>query len=566
MTRRLVIFRLVLAAAFALILLRLLSLQVLHGAENRRFAEENRLRVVPRAAPRGVIYDRRGRVLATSRLAFSVRVVPEELGVVGAEDPAAALAGLLDLPREQVARLLAHPRGKHAEVVVLPRASEEVVARLAERAPYLTGVAVTAEAVRDYPNGALAGHVLGYVRQISAEELTQAEAGEQSAGEVVGKEGVERSANAVLRGQDGGEQIEVEATGRRVRTLGAVAPQPGQALRLTLDLEVQRSAEAALAGRAGAVVAMDPETGEVLALASQPAYDPNLFAGPVSREEWQRLSGPERPQQNRAISARYAPGSVFKIITAAAALEAGACDERSTFYCGGRLLLGGWTLRCWKREGHGAVDYLRGFAQSCNVMFATLGRRVGPEALAQMAARFGLGEETRIDLLGEVRGTVPTPRWKRQVKRLPWYPGDTCQMAIGQGDVLVTPVQVARAVAVVANGGYLVRPHVIAGESRERKRVELKPATLAALRAGLEAVAAEGGTAASIANPYYRVAGKTGTAEAPSGAPHAWFAGYAPAEAPKVVVAVVLEHGGHGGEAAAPVAKQVFDAALRPSR
>lgn len=562
MTRRLVVFRLVLAAAFALIAFRLCQLQVLEGARNRQYAEENRIRVLPQAAPRGPIYDRQGRVLATSRLAFSVRVVPEELRVAEEADAVGALARLVGRPRAEVSAALRQARAGRMEAVVLTQAPPQVVARLAEHAPYLTGVRVSAEAVRHYPNGPLAAHVLGYVRAISAEELARSEPGEYQPGEVVGKEGVERSANVTLRGADGGEQVEVDAAGRVVQTLGTVPPRPGGALRLTLDRNVQRAAEEALGDRTGAVVALDPRTGAILALASHPAYDPNLFTRPLSKAEWRRLNGPNRPQQNRAISGQYAPGSVFKIVTAAAALEAGECHLHSTFSCRGRLTLGSWSLRCWKRDGHGTLDYVHGFAQSCNVMFATLGRRVGPEGLADMAHRFGLGRETGIDIRGEAGGLVPTREWKRTVRRLPWYPGDTCQMAVGQGDVLVTPLQVAREAAVVANGGRLVTPHVVRGADAPVTSVGLRAATLAALRAGMEAVAARGGTAAAVANPRYRVAGKTGTAEAARGAPHAWFAGYAPAEAPRVAVAVVVEHGGHGGAEAAPVAKRVFDAVL----
>jgi penicillin-binding protein 2 len=308
-------------------------------------------------------------------------------------------------------------------------------------------------------------------------------------------------------------------------------------------------------------------------LASHPAFDPNLFINPLSRRQWQRLSGPDRPQQDRATTGLYAPGSVFKIVTAAAALEQRVCSQETRFFCGGRFTLGRWSLRCWKPEGHGPLNFTQGFGQSCNVMFASLGRRVGPEALAEMARRFGLGDRTGLDVPDESRGLVPSERWKRTRRHAPWYPGDTCQMAVGQGDLLVTPLQVAREVAVVANGGWLVQPHLllsIEGQDARppgpKRSVGLRADTLAALTAGMEAVVAEGGTARSIASPDYPIAGKTGTAEAPGGTPHAWFVGYAPADDPKVVVAVLVEHGGHGGATAAPIARRVFDAALLPAR
>jgi penicillin-binding protein 2 len=568
MGRRLLVFRAIMALLFALILLRLVQLQLLEGRRNRQFAEENRIRVRPRTAPRGPIYDRRGRALATSRLSFTVRAVPEELRVIGSSDAVGALAKLLGRPRGEIAGKLSQAEERRAEVPLLTHCSPEIVSRLEEHAPYLSGVTVIADAARYYPHGALAAHALGYVREVSAEDLARMEGADLRPGELIGKEGVEKVAEACLRGVDGGDQIEVDATGRVVRTLGTVPPQEGRAVTLTLDLDLQRAAEEALGEQTGAVVALDPRTGAVLALVSHPAFDPNVFTLPLSRAEWRRLSGPDRPQQNRATSGLYAPGSVFKIVTAAAALEAGECDEGSSFYCSGSFTLGKWRLRCWKRGGHGALNYRQGFGQSCNVMFATLGRRVGVEGLAAMAHRFGLGEQTGIDVSDESRGLIPTEDWKRARRHEPWYPGDTCQMAIGQGDLLVTPLQVAQEVAVVANGGWLVQPHVllrVEGEAAPRRwgkrRVELRAETLAALRDGMEAVVAEGGTAHRIASPDYTIAGKTGTAQAPRGDDHAWFAGYAPAEDPKIVVAVLVEHGGHGGATAAPIARRVFDAA-----
>jgi penicillin-binding protein 2 len=568
--RRVVLYRVLMLLLFGVILLRLAQLQILQGRRNREYAEQNRIRVVPRAAPRGSICDRHGRVLATSRLAFAVRVVPEELSVAGADDPVEGLAELLGMPVDDVRAALARAPGRHAEVVLDPHADPAVVARLEENAPYVSGVTVTAQATRRYPYGSLAAHVLGYVREVSPEELAQAEMADRRAGELTGKEGVEKVQEVGLRGAAGGEQVEVDATGRLIRTLGTEPPLAGQEVRLTLDLDLQRAAERALGSRMGAVIALDPHTGEVLALVSHPAFDPNLFTKPLPPKAWRELNGPARPQQNRATTGRYAPGSVFKIVTAAAALEAGKCSQASTFYCSGSISIGHWRMRCWKHGGHGAIDYVHGFAQSCNVMFATLGRRAGPEGLADMARRFGLGQPTGVDLPEEDGGLIPTEAWKRDRRNQPWYPGDTCQMSIGQGDTLVTPLQVAREFAVVASGGYLITPHLVlpsdeAGRRRyEPRSVGLKPETLAALRVGMEAVIAKGGTAHAIASPDYQIAGKTGTAQAPRGADHAWFAGYAPADDPRLVVAVLVEHGGHGGAAAAPIARTVFDAALLP--
>jgi len=574
MSRRLLILRAVVSLAFAVIFVRLVQLEVFQGALNRRLADENRIRVIRRLAPRGDIVDRHGRLLAGSRLAFSVCVVPEELSIAGRSDPAAGLARLLGMPVEEVRQRLSRVERTRAEPIAVWRnASPQAVARLEEQAIYITGVTVLSNAIRDYPHGALAAHVLGYVGEISAEEVAMQGDGDYRSGDLIGKTGIEKVAERVLRGVDGGEQIEVDARGRKVRTLEAVPPQPGQNVRLALDLDLQQAAEEALGKRTGAVVAMDPNTGEVLALVSHPDFDPNLFSGSLTPAQWSRLTGPAHPQQDRAVGSSYPPGSVFKPITAAAALEAGEASLGSRYFCSGSLTLGNWQLRCWKRDGHGSIDFLEGFAQSCNVMFATLGRRVGPDKLAEMARRFGLGEKTGIDLPQEVPGLVPSPEWKKQRRHQAWYPGDTCQLAIGQGDCLMTPLQVAVEFAAIANGGYLVRPRLVIGVEGEqqavgkqaKRAIGLREDTLAALRRGSEAVVEPGGTAHSIASDQYRIAGKTGTAENPSGSPHAWFAGYAPADDPSLVVVVIVERGGHGATTAAPIARHVFDTALLPA-
>jgi penicillin-binding protein 2 len=575
MTHRLIITRAVVVFICAVIAGRLVQLQIIEGARNRELAEHNRIRVVRSLAPRGTIYDRDGRVLATSRLAFSVTAVPEHLLASANDDPASLLAEVLGIPVGKVRSYLAGQGAAGYEAVPLVRdAPREVVARVEEHSPYLSGVSVLADAVRHYPHGQLAAHVLGYVREIGPRELGDAEHADYQPTDLIGKAGVEKVAERVLRGADGGHQVEVDARGRRVRTLGTVPPRPGDDVRLTLDLELQRVAEQGLGGRPGAAVALDPWTGEILALASSPSYDPNLFIGALSAADWRRLSGPDHPQQDRATTALYPPGSLFKIITAAAALEADETSVNDWFQCTGVFHIGSWRLRCWKRDGHGDINFTQGFGRSCNVMFAALGRRVGPEKLAAMARRFGLGRPTGVDLPDDSAGLVPTPEWKQERRKQPWYPGDTCQMAVGQGDCLITPLQMAQVVAAVANGGKLMRPHVIlemAGEAGPREPViasdvGLRTSTLEAIREGMKAVVAPGGTAARIATDRYAIAGKSGTAQATGGAPHAWFAGFAPADDPKLAVAVIVEHGGNGSEVAAPIARRIFDTALLAER
>ncbi len=574
MAHRLVVLRAIVVILCLLVFARLIQLQVLEGERNRELSDENRIRVIRRLAPRGNIYDRRNRLLAGSRLAFSVCLIPDELNIAGSADSVAALAQLMAMPISDLRDALKKMRGNGFESTVLLRdASPEIVARLEENSVYTTGVTVLADAVREYPHGSLAAHVLGYVREISGEELVLAKEAGYRPLDLIGKDGVEKMAEHALRGIDGGDQIEVDARGQKVRTLGTMPPEPGQNVWLTLDLEVQQAAEEALGNRKGAVVAMDPWTGEILAMASGPTYDPNMLIGSLSPEEWRLLSGPDHPQQNRATTSNYPPGSLFKPVTAAAALEARETNPSDRFNCSGAFRLGGWSLRCWKRTGHGEVDFTHGFAQSCNVMFATLGHRIGAERLAEMSRRFGLGERSGIDLPEEAPGLVPSPAWKSKVRHQAWYPGDTCQMAIGQSDCLVTPVQMAREVAIIANGGKLVTPRVILrveGEDTPEPvaaghSIGLRPETIEAIRKGMEAVVAPGGTAVRILTDKYPIAGKTGTAQAPGGLPHAWFGGYAPANDPKLVVVVVIEHGGAGSQMAAPVARHVMDAALLPA-
>ncbi|MBN1460816.1 MAG: penicillin-binding protein 2 [Armatimonadetes bacterium] len=573
MQQRLVILRVIVVIVCALVLGRLVQLQVIEGRRNRQVADENRIRILRRMAPRGNIYDRHTRIMASSRPAFTVSAVPEELHLTGSPDVARDLATILELPLDEVRQRLSTSGPGGYESVILSRdAPDRVVARLKENSLYLSGLHVSADAVRAYPKGRLAAHVLGYVREISSEELARPENSSYRPLDLIGKAGVEKQLETVLRGRDGGEQIEVDAKGQPVRTLGTVPPLPGRDVWLTLDLDLQQAAETALGGRPGAVVALDPWTGEILALASSPTYDPNLFVGALSPEDWQRLTGPEHPQHNRATMSRYPPGSLFKIVTAAAALETHQTSTSDRFHCDGAYRIGSWALRCWKREGHGDLRFIDGFSKSCNVMFAILGKRVGPDRLADMAERFGLGRPCGIDLPEESSGLVPTPRWKRETRNEPWYPGDTCQMAVGQGDCLATPLQMACQMGAVANGGMLVRPHVVLrveDESEPRRpqssgSIGLRDTTIQAIQTGMNAVVAPGGTAARIAPDRYDIAGKTGTAQSPGGDPHAWFGGYAPAHNPRLAVAVIVEHGGAGSEVAAPIARYIFDTALLP--
>lgn len=560
-------------AAFLALLARLGHLQILQGARLRQASEENRIRCVRRLAPRGVIYDRKGRILASNRLSFTVSVVPGQLERSDLGSVFRQLGNILRISSANLYQVYqANKQGRFQPVVLKEDVSLDTITKIEEHSLYLPGVTVDINPVRWYPNGKLAAHVLGYVREISQPELSRLSPQGYEMGDRVGKDGVERVQEELLRGEDGGRQIEVDGAGKLIRILGTVTPIPGHNVVLTIDRDVQAAAERALAGHRGAAIAMDPHTGELWALASSPAFDPNIFCGPLRPSDWAYLNSRARPQQNRATSNRYEPGSVFKIVTAIAALESGKVNRHSTFYCPGYLRLGRWVFRCWQQSGHGYLDLVSGIAHSCNVMFMTLGQRVGPERLAETARSFGFGSKSGIDLPDERMGLIPTPAWKRQNRHLPWYPGDTCQMAIGQVDVLVTPIQVAREVAVIASGGYLVTPHLakqIIGLPDDQQPdypsrcLNLQANSLSVLKQGMAEVVRRG-TARNIRLSSLPMAGKTGTAQNPQGKAHAWFGGFAPVHDPRLVVVVFIEHGGAGSEVAAPIAQRIFRAALLP--
>jgi penicillin-binding protein 2 len=363
-----------------------------------------------------------------------------------------------------------------------------------------------------------------------------------------------------------------------LRKLKTVAPRPGNPVTLTLDHDVQRVAEEELAKRAGAAVALDPHTGDVLALVSMPEYDLNLMSGRITSAMLAWLHGKQKPELNRATVGTYPPGSVFKIVTAAAALEKGAATPNSHYYCSGVYR----SVRCWKRSGHGTVSFTGAIAQSCNSAFTQMAEKTGIQALADMSRRFGLGQpvdllprvepllpgkEKRVGIIPEGRGLVPDAKWAKDIRRSPWMPGETLQIGIGQSSLTVTPLQAARIIAAIANGGKLVHPRMVKSAGTATMPVtpptplELQPATLRHIAGGLRAVVTEG-TARSL-DPELRIAGKTGTAQAPSGDDHAWFAGYAPAEAPTVAVVVLVEHGGGGSAVAAPIAEAIIREALK---
>ena len=576
---RLLLLRLLLLLACLVFVGRLAFLQLLHGDELRKDSERNRHRWVRIAAPRGLILDRKQRVLAANVPGHVAWLVPSEVPRKGWDELATRLTDVGIFPDRDSA-VVALDEARHAPsylpVRLLSGLDIATISRIEEQQAFFPGVFLRDEPLRSYPEGTRAAHLLGYLREINSEEmLARREQGYHN-GDSIGKAGLERALEDELRGVEGGQQVDVDVHGRVQRVLQDVAPQPGQSVTLTLDMDLQRAAEDALNGHRGAVVALDPRNGDILALASAPAFDLNHMTGRISTETMKWLRGPDTPELNRATAGQYPPGSVFKIVTAAAVLEKKLIQPNEFFFCDGSY----HGIGCSKRSGHGSLTFTEAMAQSCNVAFMKMAERVGIMGLAHMARRFGLGQATRVlpesetvgkttksGLLPEADGVVPDPQWERTKHHRPWEFGETLQVGIGQSSLAITPLQGARIIAAIANGGQLIHPrlvqrigeYAVPGEAPDD--IGLSADTVQRIAEGLRAVVAEG-TAKKL-DPELHIAGKTGTAQNPGGEDHAWFVGYAPREDPKIAVAVLIEHGGHGGAVAAPIAQTLIRVALQ---
>jgi penicillin-binding protein 2 len=572
---------------FAVILFfRLWYLQVVKGATYQELAESNRIRPVKLRPPRGIIYDRNGKPMVENVLTFDVSLVPEDASYI--EETIRRLAPIVRMKPEDIRRALDDAeavRGKYEPVKILEEAPWDEVAMVEARQEDLPGVIIEPEHRRYYPFGGMASHQFGYIGKVTQTQKKQEQA---DTGMLVGQGGLEKTYDKLLRGVAGRRMIQVNAAGMKVKDLGIEEPKPGTDLFLTIDLDVQRAAEDSLGTRAGAVVALDPNSGEVLALVSHPTYDPNLFPRGISPRDWVKLSNdPSHPLYNRAVQSVYPPGSTFKIVVSLAGLDSGKIDPNDKVTCTGSLRTGRRAFRCWKRGGHGVVDFHKALVESCDVYFYTMGNRMGFDHVAEYARKLGLGSKTDIVLADEKPGLVPTAAWKREKVREPWYPADNFMNSIGQGFMLVSPIQAAQMIGAVANGGVFYQPQLLrktrnrdTGEEKTydpvvKRRVSFDAGALAQVRSALFGVTSEaGGTAHGAATPLATVAGKTGTAQViaqkvaggkltGSTQDHAWFVAYAPVDAPKIAVAVVVEHGGHGGAAAAPVAKKVIEEYFR---
>ncbi|MFM8975419.1 MAG: penicillin-binding protein 2 [Vulcanococcus sp.] len=552
-----VLLTLVVLLASAMVL-RLGWLQLVQGQENRARADENRIRLVPRHPMRGRILDRNGEVLVSSRLTYNLYVQPRQVPAAqwpALRDRLAQVIGVTPAALDERRRNGTNEEGYRIELVY--NLKPEQVLRFREQAGNLRGAEVDVDYLRAYPYGSLGAHVLGYTSPITAEEFDRLEAKGYRMQDRIGRSGIENAFERHLRGEWGGQQLEVNAAGQVQRVLGDKQAKPGKDLRLTIDLELQKAAERALAGvRKGAIVAMDPQTGAIRAMASRPNFDPNIFATGPTAAQWTALGGPEAPMLNRAFQG-YPPASTFKLVTTIAGIESGRMTETSKLPTMNSFCYRG---RCYGDHGSfGAIGFPMALAVSSNSFYYQVGLKVGPQELFKAGRRMGYGHLTGIELKDEDgAGLLGDEAWKRKVYGEPWTSVDTISSAIGQGPVLVTPLQMARLYAAVSNGGWLVTPHVVE-RPVERRWIGLKAATLRALRKGLRMVVTEG-TARILNDPTLPpVAGKTGTGEDPPRPDHAWFGGYAPAGKPTLVIVAFGENsGGYGGTVAAPMVKALM--------
>jgi penicillin-binding protein 2 len=565
---RLAVLQALAVVLVAVLVLQFWNLQVLRARHFRDLAENNRSRLVTLAAPRGALLDRQGHVLVGNRPSFNVVLVPEH--AVDLDRVVARLATTLGVGEAAIRERLAR-RQPYRPLVVKTDASLADVAALEARRLELPEVSVEVVPLRSYPLASAAAHALGRVGEITERQLELPEFKDLPAGSLVGQAGIESHYNRELMGRDGFRRVIVNSRGLEVSEAERQAPVDGPSLSLSIDASLQAAVEKAFEGRAGSAVALDPRTGEVLAMTSTPAYDPNEFTTGIDASTWASLArDPQTPLMNRVIQGTYSPGSAFKIIAATAALEEGVITPETTFFCPGYLAVYNTVFHCM--HSHGVMDLRHAIANSCNVYFFQVGIRLEINRLAKWAKLMGLGAPTGIDLPHEGSGLMPSPDWKMRLFKTPWYPGETVSVAIGQGQVSATPLQMARVVAAIANGGRLVHPHLArtaGGSALAPVPLGIHPETIAAVKEGMRAVVREGtGWRARLSS--VEVCGKTGSAQVVAKSrlekspnafemlPHGWFLAFAPADDPRIALAVLVEHGRSGGESAAPVARQIL--------
>ncbi|MCX7699221.1 MAG: penicillin-binding protein 2 [Candidatus Goldbacteria bacterium] len=564
------------------ILIRLFYIQIIKGDYYRKLADSNCINIVKIRAPRGYIYDKNYKPLVINKATYQLSIIPyyfkKNQDINRSLDE---ISKIIKVPSEEIMEKLKESREYILEPIVVKRnLNEQEISQIEEKAIEINGISISQEPVRFYNYNSLASHIIGYTGEISLNQLKKDK--DYYPGDIVGQTGVENFYDKELRGKDGVMYILTDAYGRQKEIIKTIAPKQGNNLVLTIDYNLQKYAENIMEENnyKGVIIASNPKTGEILCMVSKPDYDLNYFSGTIDIKEWKRLiRDKDNPLNNRVVQGLYSPGSIFKIVVGSGGLNEKIIDTTTSFLCEGIYWIKTWPYKCWRRSGHGYVDFYRAIAESCDIYFYKLGLKMKVELLYKYAVMFGLGEKTGIDLPGEKAGLVPTREWKRRIDRTPWFPGNTVMMSIGQGYITATPLQIMNIMAVIANKGYAMQPFVVKAITTENRRIIklTEPKRLFDIKVSEEVinimrnalrfvVQSNRGTGTKARIKGIISAGKTGTVENPHGETHAMFAGFAPFDNPEIVIFVLIEHGGSGGDVAAPVAGNIIEYYLRTKK
>lgn len=558
---RFIIFRIGIYLGLGILMSGLFYTQVIQGSYYHTLGDKNRIRLVPLEAPRGRVFDRQGKLLATNRPAYDLVVTPEDMDA----ETIPALSRILNLPEKEIRERLKAPREyPFAPAVVQEDVAKEFAFLVEEHRSELSGVDILVSGLRNYPQGTTAAHIIGFIGKINREEYLKTRDNQDQFGlnSSIGRAGIEKLFDSELRGWRGGKQLEVNSRGKMIRVLSERDPEPGRDMTVTLDLSLQQKVMELLGDKNGSVMMLDLATDELLVMASKPSFDPNSFVSPsAAAERSAYLNDKASPLLDRGVSSAYPPGSIFKLITALAALETDKINTNSHFFCSGqyRLTPNSIPRKCWFARGHGSVSIYQAIERSCNVFFYNVGKKLSADQISDYSHRFGLGEIVPIEATNISAGLVPNSAWKKKQFKEKWYQGETLSFAIGQSYLLTSPLQILRMTAIIAKDGVWAEPHLVRNAKEKKnteRRVDIKKEHFQILKKGmLLVVQSNYGTGQLARVDFGEMAAKTGTAQAPPKVAHAWMTGYFPADDPKVAFTVFVEHGGSGGIASAGIVK-----------
>lgn len=566
---------------FIILFIRLFYIQIINGDNYRKLAEANCVSIIKKTAPRGYIYDRNYNELVINVPSFKLNIVPFYfLKNENFEKAIMELSVILDISPEEIKEKVKQERQYILEPVTIKRnLSEKELSLLEEKKIDIKGISIEQEPKRKYPFKNTAAHTLGYISEITREQLLDSSYKDYKAGDIIGQTGIEKYYDKILRGEDGAIYILTDAKGKQIKILKEINFKQGKNIVLTIDAKLQKFAEQLMEKHKykGVIIAEDPKTGEILCIVSKPDYDLSFFSGNIDVKYWKKLlRDKDNPLTNRVVQGLYSPGSIFKIVVGLGGLNEKIIDLNTSFLCDGIYWIKTWPYKCWRRNGHGYVSFFRAISESCDIYFYKLGLKMTVELLHKYALMFGLSEKTNIDLPGEKTGIVPSREWKIRMSRSPWFPGNTVMMSIGQGYLSATPLQILNLVNAIANGGYVMQPHILKAITLNNRKIyklyentklfelNIDKSYIDFMKTALKRVVnSSAGTGKKAFIDDITVAGKTATVENPQGETHAMFAGFAPYNKPEISVLALIEHGGGGGDIAAPIAKEVMEFYLK---